>query len=239
MKLTSSVIAVVPAAGIGQRMQAKRPKQYLRIGAKTILEYTLEVLLSCCYIERIIVALKENDPYYRHLVIAVHPRITTVIGGATRAESVLAALQELEPTDWVLVHDAVRPCVTESDIKKLIEAVVPNCQGGILATPLLDTIKQASADEPVYIEKTQDRNRLWAALTPQCFLTKNLKMAIEQALDDQLNITDEAEAIEYSGGQPLLIAGRRDNIKITYPEDISLAQFYLHNRIYTKEKQCE
>lgn len=244
MSLISTVVAIVPAAGTGQRMQSFCPKQYLRIGDKTVLEYTLGALLTSSYIKRIIVVLKENDPYYAQLTIANHPRITAVVGGKTRAESVLAGLRQLQGSEWALVHDAVRPCVTQEDINKLIEAVLPDRRGGILAVPLVDTIKQVAIDSPVRIEKTHDRRFLWLAMTPQCFLTKDLKIAIEKALAKQLNITDEASAIEYNGGQPLVVTGRRDNIKITCKEDLSLAQFYLRDRpfyniSYNRESQCE
>lgn len=244
MTRTSSVVAIVPAAGSGMRMKATLPKQYLRIGGKTVLEYTLSTLLHCSHIDRIIVVLSDSDRYFSTLPVAHHPKITSVIGGKTRAESVLAGLQNVKDSEWALVHDAARPCVTEEDIEKLIDIVLRTNQGGILAVPIVDTVKQAEKTAQHRIEKTLDRTFLWYAVTPQLFLAKELKTSLEKAIKKRLNITDEAAAIEYNGGKPLLVSGRRDNIKITQPEDLSLVTFYLQDRDVgkmknKKENKCE
>lgn len=221
-----AIVAVVPAAGAGSRMKTDIPKQYLTIKGKTVLEYTLAKLLSCPAITRVVVVLSASDERFYQLAVASDPRITIELGGKLRAESVLAGLTSLADTDWALVHDAARPCVDGHDILTLIEQVIPTGLGGILAVPLSDTIKRSQAGRAI-IDKTIDRSQLWAAVTPQLFNAKVLRQSLVQALAVGITITDEASAIEYSGGHPLLVAGKRSNLKITQAEDLSLAEFYL------------
>ncbi len=224
----SSIVAIVPAAGVGSRMKADRPKQYLVLNGKTILEHTIEQLLSYPLIENVVVAITDGDPYFPELAIAQDSRVIRVSGGKERADSVLSGLsyvQENQLTEWVMVHDAARPCIRHSDIEKLIDDVIPEHVGGILATPVRDTMKQANTDTT--IEKTIDRSVLWHALTPQLFTTELLYLALKTGLDKGLSITDESSAIELMGHQPKLVQGRADNLKITQPEDLDLAAFYL------------
>lgn len=225
----TNIVAVVPAAGSGSRMKSEQPKQYLKINNLTILEHTLHTLLSHADIDRVIVAISPTDCFFSTLPIANDPRVIAINGGNTRAESVLAGLEYLADDEWALVHDAARPCLSHSDMDKLIYTVLNEKQGGILAIPVTDTIKQANINNTVVIDKSVDRTYLWAAVTPQLFNAHQLKNCLQQALADQALITDEASAIEYCGGHPLLIAGRRDNIKVTQPEDIAIATFYLTN----------
>ncbi|WP_265673633.1 2-C-methyl-D-erythritol 4-phosphate cytidylyltransferase [Vibrio qingdaonensis] len=222
------IIAIVPAAGVGSRMQADKPKQYLPIFGKTILEHTVTKLLAHPQVSKVIVAISEKDPYYPELAIASHPQVQRVSGGKERADSVLSAVnwvQSTEPEAWCLVHDAARPCVSLDDITKLIQQVVPNTVGGILATPVKDTMKRANAEST--IDHTEDRNGLWHALTPQLFSVKVLHSALSDALQNGATITDEASAIERLGQHPKLVEGRSDNLKVTRPEDLALAEFYL------------
>ncbi|MGR5001339.1 2-C-methyl-D-erythritol 4-phosphate cytidylyltransferase [Vibrio celticus] len=222
-----SVIAVVPAAGVGSRMKADRPKQYLKIHGKTILEHTVEKLLSHPQVAQIVVAISDDDPYYLELALNQNPQVIRVSGGSERADSVLSALNyiaEQQLSDWVMVHDAARPCVQLSDIDKLISGAMSHDVGAILAAPVRDTMKRGAQGQ---IEHTVERADLWHALTPQMFRAKPLWKALSEALQQGASITDEASAFEWKGLSPALVAGRSDNFKITQPEDLALAEFYL------------
>jgi len=222
-----SVIAVVPAAGVGSRMKADRPKQYLQIHGKTILEHTVEKLLSHPQVSKIVVAVSDDDPYYPELPLNLNPQVIRVSGGTERADSVLSALDYIaqqQLSDWVMVHDAARPCIQLSDIDKLISGAMTHDVGAILAAPVRDTMKRGAQGQ---IEHTVDRVDLWHALTPQMFRSKPLRKVLSEALQQGVLITDEASAFEWKGLSPALIAGRSDNFKITQPEDLALAEFYL------------
>ncbi|WP_370516479.1 MULTISPECIES: 2-C-methyl-D-erythritol 4-phosphate cytidylyltransferase [unclassified Gilliamella] len=223
----NDIIAIVPAAGIGSRMNSQIPKQYLKIGAKTILEHTLYKLLTHPQITQVIVVISPEDHLFSTFSIALHDKIKITLGGKTRADSVLAGLQLLNDKQWALVHDAARPCVDHDDITRLIETVTNKKQGGILATRISDTVKRAYQDNDTVIDYSEDRTYLWGAATPQLFNAGELKTCLQHALNDRIAITDEASAVEYCGGHPLLVECRRDNIKITRPEDLALATFYL------------
>lgn len=218
--------AIVPAAGIGTRMQSVCPKQYLFIDDRRIIEYTLSTLLAHPLIKKVVVVLHPNDTIFHSLPLAQDQRITTVIGGETRAHSVMAGLHAINDFDWVLVHDAARPCLRLSDLDKLIEQVVASDQGGILATPVRDTMKQSFVDNN-QISQTIDRRYLWHALTPQMFPYTLLINCLQRAISEQAMVTDEASALEFCGYHPCLISGHADNIKITQPEDLILATYYL------------
>lgn len=221
------IIAIIPASGVGSRMGANCPKQYLRIQDKTVLEHTLTPFLAHSAITKIVVVVSKTDPYYQHLPIINHPKIKWVFGGETRANSVLNGLKTLGKNDWALVHDAARPCLKRSDLDKLLH--IENEQGAILAIPVVDTIKR-SFDHHT-IAHTEDRSTLWQAQTPQFFPAQILTHALESALAQNIAITDEASAMEFAGFRPQLISGRSDNLKITRPEDLALAEFYLLNTI--------
>lgn len=220
------VIAVVPAAGIGSRMQTECPKQYLHIGDKTILEHAVASLMSHPRVSRAIVALSPNDTYFSSLPLATHPRITVVTGGKQRADSVLAGLQAAGDAEWVLVHDAARPCLHRDDLNNLLAITATSKVGGILAAPVRDTMKRGEPGKGL-IAHTVDREDLWHALTPQLFPLELLRSCLLRALDEGATITDEASALEYCGFHPELISARADNIKVTRPEDLALAAFYL------------
>ncbi|WP_092513686.1 2-C-methyl-D-erythritol 4-phosphate cytidylyltransferase [Xenorhabdus mauleonii] len=237
------IVALIPAAGIGSRMKSDCPKQYLEVAGKTILEHTLAALLEHPRIQDIIVALNPADTQFAQLDIASDPRIITVIGGEERADSVLAGLDYLAdlPADrkiWVLVHDAARPCLHRDDLDNLLclieqNAKCPEICGGLLASPVRDTMKRmASPSEnglPA-IAHTVERNGLWHALTPQLFPLPLLRDCLIKSLAEQACITDESSALEYCGYSPVLIHGRADNIKVTQPEDLALAEFYLSRK---------
>lgn len=222
--------ALVPAAGAGRRMGAGIPKQYLPLAGKTVLQITLDKLHAVPGIEGMVVALAEDDAHFSTLKYS--GAVVKVIGGVERADSVYQGLLWLQAQgrddDWVLVHDAARPCVRVENIQRLIAtATVENC-GAILATPVADTLKKASA---MHIEHTVNREYLWAAHTPQMFRVGQLREALAHALSAQVPVTDEASAIEHAGGRVLLVADSRDNIKITQPEDLGLAEQILREQI--------
>lgn len=223
------VIAVVPAAGIGSRMQTECPKQYLTIGDKTILEHTLACLTAHPAIRKVIVAISADDRWFAQLPVAADPRIQIVTGGAQRAESVMAGLQVAGDTPWVLVHDAARPCLHPDDLQRLLDLWQHSTTGGILAAPVRDTMKRGEPGKPA-IAHTVDRENLWHALTPQFFPLPLLRDCLQRALNEGATITDEASALEYCGFHPELVSGRADNIKVTRPEDLALAAFYLSQR---------
>lgn len=220
------VIAVVPAAGIGSRMLSECPKQYLTIGAHTILEHSIASLLAHPAVTRVIVALSAEDTQFRQLAMAQDPRITAVTGGLQRADSVLAGLQAAGNAEWVLVHDAARPCLHADDLARLVAIAATSRVGGILAAPVRDTMKRAEPGKTA-IAHTVDRQGLWHALTPQFFPLELLRTCLLRALNDGATITDEASALEHCGYHPELVVGRSDNIKVTRPEDLALAAFYL------------
>lgn len=222
--------AVVPAAGVGKRMNADRPKQYLELAGKTVLEQTLLRLLQADVFAAISVAISAEDPFWPELPIAKHEKILTAAGGKERADSVLSALKAIHglatDSDWVLVHDAARPCLTSGDIHYLIDSLVDDEVGGILALSSHDTLKNVQGKT---ILGTLDRSHIWRALTPQMFRYGMLKAAL-QAAEGNPAVTDEASALEMQGRQPKIVEGRPDNIKITRPEDLALAQFYLEQQ---------
>lgn len=220
------VIAVLPAAGIGSRMQADCPKQYLTIGHQTILEHAIHALLRHPRITQVIVAISPEDQQFKTLPIASDPRVLVTEGGQQRADSVLAGLQLAGNAHWVLVHDAARPCLHPDDLERLLAITAHSKVGGILAAPVRDTMKRALVGQSV-ISHTVERQDLWHALTPQLFPLELLKLCLQRALDEGATVTDEASALEHCGYHPLLVAGRADNIKVTRPEDLALAAFYL------------
>lgn len=226
------ITAIIPAAGIGSRMQNTVPKQYLRINQHAMLEITIKRLLSVKHIDTLIVALHPDDRRFEQLDIASHAKIKTVLGGDSRAESVINALRLCHSSHWALVHDAARPCVKQTDIENLIKRCAALASGGaILATQVVDTIKQSSLNQPCQVAHTVDRRVLWHALTPQMFNVKELLIAYQSAIAKGHTLTDEASAIEYSGLPVHLIASSKENIKVTHSEDMALASFYLNKEL--------
>ena len=220
---------IVPAAGVGRRFGGEQPKQYLTLGDRTVIEQTLQKLIKFTHCKAVIVAVSEHDDYWSELEIAKHPIVRRAAGGAERSQSVLSALESIQglagEEDWVLVHDAARPCVAEKDIVQMLSELDGHKIGGLLAQRVSDTVKQANAADEV--EATLDRSLLWQAQTPQMFRYGLLLDALKQSSAAGATITDEASAIEWLGLKPTLVEGSRRNIKITRPEDLELAQFYL------------
>ncbi|MCL1123984.1 2-C-methyl-D-erythritol 4-phosphate cytidylyltransferase [Shewanella surugensis] len=224
---SEAVIAVVPAAGIGRRMGAQIPKQYLMLNEQSILAHTLDCLLSHPQICQVVVALHPDDNYFHTLPQSQHPQLCQVVGGGERADSVLAALHEVDEGAWVLVHDAARPCLSHDDIDKLLLARQQFPQGVILGSPVRDTMKRSTGRQQIC--ETVSRDHLWHALTPQCFRAGSLKRNITLALSQKIAITDDASAMEWAGTSPGIIEGRADNIKVTHPNDLALASLFLDN----------
>jgi 2-C-methyl-D-erythritol 4-phosphate cytidylyltransferase len=210
-------------------MQADRPKQYLTINDKTILEHTVCRMAAIAQVKQVIVSVNPQDQYIHQLGLHrlfEQQSIRQVFGGAERVDSVLAGLKAIDGDEqsWVMVHDAARPNVSSADVEHLIDTCLSRQCGGILATPVRDTMKRG--DET--ITHTECRENLWHALTPQFFPLLPLIKALEQGLSQQLSLTDEASAMEKAGFEVLLVEGRSDNIKVTKPEDLALATFYLN-----------
>ena len=231
--MSSQFSVVIPAAGIGRRMNSDTPKQYLTILNQTVIEHTITRLNQHPRVGTIVVVLHPDDRHFESLAVARLANVFTVQGGDERVDSVLAGLSWLSShhldSEWVLVHDAPRPCIPLSDLTELIKlAEQPQAldqSGGILAYRVRDTMKRGSD----IILATESREHLWHALTPQFFPLEILINAIEKAQLDRVLITDEASAMEYSGYTVALVEGSSKNIKITSPDDLKLAEFYLSN----------
>lgn len=232
MSSESKLWAIVPAAGVGRRVGGEIPKQYLDLHGRPLIAWTLKRLLELDELQQVTVAISAEDNYWSDLVIRNDQRIQTTIGGDERCHSVLNGLEalagEAADSDWVLVHDAARPCVRIDDIRRLIAAARKSENGAILAIPVRDTIKKSNDNKE--IECTIDRDSLWHALTPQLFKYGELRHALQLALADNFQVTDEASAMEYAGFTPLLVEGASDNIKVTLPEDLALAGFFIRNQ---------
>ena len=217
------VWVVVPAAGTGSRFGTEMPKQYQLLAGKTVMARTLETLLSL-QPTALIVALNSADQRWKELSQFSNPSVRTVIGGRARADSVRSGLEsiasEAGPDDWVLVHDVARPCVLVADIKRLMETLSNSLVGGILATPVSDTLKRIAISSKE-IQATEDRSQFWAAQTPQMFRYGLLAEALASADE---SATDEASAIEQLGYTPVVVEGSRDNLKITRREDMAIAE---------------
>lgn len=228
----SGLWAIIPAAGVGKRVGGATPKQYLELHGQPILEWTINRLLAIDELTGLVVVVSESDEYWGGLSMSQHEKILRAPGGTERCHSVLSGLLMLQgqadSDDWVLVHDAARPCVRQVDIAKLIHQCQQHNNGGILAMPVRDTMKRANEDQR--IADTVDRSALWHALTPQCFRFGELFQALSQALKDGYEVTDEASAMEYAGHHPLLVEGHSDNIKVTLPQDLALAAHFLQEQ---------
>jgi 2-C-methyl-D-erythritol 4-phosphate cytidylyltransferase len=217
---------VVPAAGRGARFGSEVPKQYLMMAGKPMLQHTIELLAAHPLITGVVVAIAADDRHWRG--IAGTKRVMTTTGGEQRADSVLAGLRalrgEVGEEEFVLVHDAARPCVSSEDISRLIELGIP-AGGALLAAPVRDTLKRSGDEQRV--AATEPREARWRAQTPQMFRLGELIAALESAIAAGITITDEAMAMERSGHRPLLVEGSESNIKVTTPDDLALAEFLI------------
>ena len=217
--------AVIPAAGVGKRYSSDIPKQYLSLNGMPVLLHSINKFVKLDEIHEILVALNPDDEFWQKLNFS-HPKVKTIHGGSERCNSVNNALEELsgraENKDWILVHDAVRPCISDFDLKKIIGIVHNEDVGGLLACPILDTIKEVGDNLDVL--KTIPREKLWSAMTPQIFRYGLLKKAMNAVLVAGRSVTDEASAIELIGLTPRVVEGDKTNIKITHQQDMVLAE---------------
>ncbi len=224
--------AVVPSAGQGSRFGSVTPKQYSTLLGRPLLSWTLEALLAEESLAGIVVALAAGDEHWRRIPEAADPRVATCVGGARRDLSVANALATLvgiaSDTDWVLVHDAARPCLRHDDLQALFEELRDDAVGGLLAVPAGDTLKRA--DDTQRACATVPREGLWRALTPQMFRCGLLRRSLALCVERGIAVTDEATAIESLGLKPRLVRGHADNIKVTNPEDAALAEAILRSR---------
>ena len=227
--MSAACWAVIPAAGRGSRFGGRTPKQYLSIHGKTVLEHSLRPFCEHPAVKGVVVATAADDAYWPTLAVAGHARVRHVVGGKERCHSVLNGLRGLPEDaaeeDWVLAHDAARPCVRPADIDALLRELRAHPVGGALAMPVRDTMKRTNPQAEV--TETVERELLWHALTPQMFRLGMLRTALQDALDNGRLATDETQAIELRGLRPKLVACGAHNIKITRAEDLPLAEFYL------------
>ncbi len=226
----SRYFAIVPAAGSGSRFGAETPKQYLMVLGRPLIFHTLSALCRCPEIERVWVVLSPGDPYWRRYDwTELGPKLETVhCGGASRAQSVSNGLQAAalaaEDDDWMLVHDAARPCLTQEMLDAMIAQLSDDPVGGILAVPVADTLKRSDAAQRV--AATEPREGLWQAQTPQMFRYRLLCDALAASPD----VTDEAGAVESAGHRPKLVKGDSSNLKVTFPADLGMAEWILRGR---------
>lgn len=224
--------ALIPAAGLSVRFGGTTLKQYAHLMGQPVIAHSIEAVRRHRAVASVTVALAEDDGIYAALVGPGYPDVHTTTGGDSRARTVLngltAILQRNPDSEWVLVHDAARPCLPVAALRRLLSVGLRSEDGAILAVPVSDTLKRANDEGR--IESTVDRNRFWAAQTPQLFRTRELAANLENALAAGESPTDDAAAMERAGRRPLLVEGPRSNIKITGPEDLALAEFILQRQ---------
>lgn len=230
MTAAPDIWAIIPAAGAGLRMQAAAPKQYLPLLGRPVIFHTLERLCGYARLRGVLVGIAAGDPHWCALgPVVLEKFLGTYEGGSVRAQTVLNGLVALSAhardEDWVMVHDAVRPCVRHTDLDTLVDAAVASPDGVLLAVPVADTVKRA--DQQNRVLETVPRAALWRALTPQMFRLGKLREALTMVLANNEDITDESAAMERAGAHPRLVEGSPDNIKITLPTDLALAELFL------------
>lgn len=231
MEKKRKVWAIIPAGGIGERMGCEIPKQYLKIHGVPILHHTISRICECPDVDGVAIGISEDDRYWVSESFENLKIVGTYQGGVLRSDTVLNGMKylhsvtEVAPDDWVLVHDAVRPCILQQDLKNLIRCANKNMKGAVLGGKLIDTLK--AVNEVDAIQKTMDRERCWRAFTPQMFPIDVLMKAMETAIGSGQQLTDESMAMERLGVYPQLIEGHSSNIKITTPLDIELMEMLL------------
>jgi 2-C-methyl-D-erythritol 4-phosphate cytidylyltransferase len=238
----SNLWAVIPAGGKGLRFGSQVPKQYMTIAGRPVLDHVLSAFLKLDAFRAIVVPVPADDRRFHELSGSTDDRVVAIVGGAERADSVQAGLdwiqaQGAKQSDWVFVHDAARPLITQNEIYALLDAIdAPKCPGAVLGVPAADTLKRVDQicscpeETDSCIAETVDRTGLWHAMTPQVFRLSELLNALQSAKESNLLVTDEAQAMEIHGQLPWLIRGRRSNIKLTYPEDLELIEALLTMR---------
>lgn len=228
MESKTSVAAVIPAAGIGSRMGLNKPKQYLQISHQTVLEHSVNAMTMDERVQVIYIAVAADDPYIANLNFNIACPVHIILGGSTRAESVLNGVKRARADGYpfVAVHDAARPCLSKAELTAVLNAGIAHAAGAILALPVADTLKRAQAQQVI---ESVAREALWRAQTPQVFRTEKLLKAIQQLGVDHAALTDESSALELTGEKPQLVRGAQTNLKITEPGDERLAALYLES----------
>lgn len=237
-----NTIAIIAAAGIGSRMESATPKQYLKIDRQTILDITLGKFLDHPSIGLVILVISAEDIYFKHLERINDQKLVIIEGGAERVDSVNNALNFLSDSDLpddvgIMVHDAARPCITSEDLDKLEKVFKSSRNPCVLVSPIVDTLQKID-DNNVIIEKT-DRRHIVRALTPQMAKFIDLKSSLAEAILQKKFVTDEASALHDNGFKVSIVMGRSDNIKLTYPEDIELVEFYLQRQNNINKQKLE
>jgi 2-C-methyl-D-erythritol 4-phosphate cytidylyltransferase len=229
MSASSKLWVVIPAAGNARRMASSVPKQYSILRGRSVLEWSVAPFLARPDCAGVVIALAADDQRWTSQALSREVRVSTTVGGAERSSSVQRGLEALRgragTNDWVLVHDAARPCLSSVDLDRLVGTLKDDDVGGLLASAVIDTLKRSDAEGRV--AATVSRTDLWRALTPQMFRYEVLERALAQAVQQRVSVTDEAQAVELLGLQPRLVAGSADNIKITVPEDLVRAEHIL------------
>jgi len=224
--------ALIPAGGKSARFGGALPKQYVELAGTPVLRRTIDALHNSVVLEAMFVVLAPDDKLYAERVGQIAGVVPVYCGGRTRAESVMNGLARIgaraEADDWILVHDAVRPCVDVSMLNRLLHELEDEPVGGLLAVPLADTLKRAETGAGLRAAGTEARTGLWCAQTPQMFRYAILQHAVKQS--DPAAVTDEAQAVEALGVKPKLVLGSPANIKLTYPEDMALAEAIIAGR---------
>ena len=238
----SKLWAVIPAGGKGLRFGSQVPKQYMTVAGRPLLDHVLTAFLKPNVFEAVVVPVPSDDRRFHDLAASSDDHVVAIVGGAERADSVKAGLDWIEArgadsNDWVFVHDAARPLITQHELHALLDAIdASNCPGAVLGVPAADTLKRVDQiyscpeESDSCIAETVDRTGLWHAMTPQVFRLGELSAALQAAKASGLLATDEAQAMEAHGKLPWLIRGRRSNIKLTYPEDLELIEALLSVR---------
>lgn len=226
--MSQRIWVIIPAAGIGSRMGTVVPKQYLRLAGRSVLEHSLSHFINRPDISGVVIALAAEDAYWPAINFEGKNVISPVVGGLDRSLSVRNALRfistKAQLNDWVLVHDAARPCLRKEDLDNLLTTLIHDPLGGILGIPVSDTLKFVAGE---VIDRTVDREGLWLAQTPQMFRLGALTDALDRAHSDGHQVTDEASAMEYAGYNPRIVRGHADNLKITHADDLALAEMFL------------
>ena len=225
----NKIVAIVPAAGSGKRFSDDVPKQFLKISEKSILELSIRPLLDFSDCLGVCVVVPPNDQYHKSLDVIQNPKVFVVEGGSSRMKSVMNGIKFWEESDtsydYILIHDAVRPCLRSSDVQEIINSLEEEIDGIVLGIPCSDSIKEVSGENSL-ISNTLDRTRLWRAFTPQIFKRNILiKAAFKKNLKQ--DFTDEASLVEANQGRLKMVQGSKDNIKLTFPEDIVLIKSIL------------
>ncbi len=234
---TAKLWGLVPAAGIGKRMSSSIPKQYMNLLGKSVLEHSVQCLFAHPQIVGVMVVVAADDGYWPGVAAKLpSQKLLTTVGAEERYLSVFRGLvalqQKAQPQDWVLVHDAVRPCLTMSDLERLITQVMPHPVGGLLGSRVNDTLKRS--DDQGIVISTVDRTNIWQAYTPQMFRFEILLKALQEVIAHQQIVTDDASAVELLGEPVLMVQGRQDNIKITQAEDLLWAERILQHAHWSR-----